>query len=83
MTKPSGRGKSRSKACAKGKVAKYNGVPLPEDATQRRRLRNKLSAEVHRKRKRDALNSAKREVEGCDVVINKLKVQLNDVSVSP
>lgn len=61
-------------------VAKYNGVALPSDATQRRRMRNKLSAQVHRKRKADALNSAKQEVEQCDVEINKLKMQLDDVS---
>ena len=77
--KPSGKGKSRGKAVAKGKVW-YNGVALPSDATQRRRMRNKLSAQVHRKRKQDALDSAKQEVEGCDDVTNKLKVQLNDVS---
>ena len=83
MTKPTitdctRRGKSRSKPGAK----KYNGVALPEDATQRRRMRNKLSAQVHRKRKQDALNTAKLEVEGCDDVIKKLKMQLNDVSFS-
>mmetsp|Transcript_27993 Transcript_27993/g.51634 ORF Transcript_27993/g.51634 Transcript_27993/m.51634 type:complete len:151 (+) Transcript_27993:228-680(+) len=76
--KPSGKGKSRGKAVAKGKVSIYNGVALPKDATQRRRMRNKLSAQVHRKRKQEALDSAKQEVEGCDEVTNKLKVQLND-----
>jgi len=60
--------------------SKYNGVKLPEDATQRRRMRNKLSAQVHRKRKADALNTAKEEVECCDNEINKLKEQLDNVS---
>merc|ERR1719203_1410587 len=78
MTKPCGRGTSRCQPVAKGTVAKYNGVALPTDATQRRRMRNKLSAQVHRKRKQDALNTAKEEAEDCDVVISKLKVQLND-----
>ena len=59
---------------------KYNGITLPEDATQRRRMRNKLSAQVHRKRKADALNTAKEEVECCDTEINKLKEQLDNVS---
>eukprot|EP00571_Detonula_confervacea_P000745 CAMPEP_0172323172 /NCGR_PEP_ID=MMETSP1058-20130122/48050_1 /TAXON_ID=83371 /ORGANISM="Detonula confervacea, Strain CCMP 353" /LENGTH=75 /DNA_ID=CAMNT_0013039109 /DNA_START=133 /DNA_END=357 /DNA_ORIENTATION=- len=72
--KPTGKGKSRSKI-----DAKYNGVTLPADATQRRRMRNKLSAQVHRKRKEDALNTATEEVEGCNVVISKLKAQLNDM----
>jgi len=71
--KPTGKGKLRSKS-----GAKYNGVALPEDATQRRRMRNKLSAQVHRKRKQDALNTAKEEVDGCDVVICNLKMQLDD-----
>merc|ERR1719203_1764533 len=78
MTKPCGRGTSRCQPVAKGTIAKYNGVALPTDATQRRRMRNKLSAQVHRKRKQDALNTAKEEAEGCDVVVRKLKVQLND-----
>jgi len=73
--KPTGKGKLRSKS-----GAKYNGVALPEDATQRRRMRNKLSAQVHRKRKQDALKTAKEEVDGFDVVICNLKMQLDDVS---
>lgn len=83
IMKPSEKGKSNSKLVAKGavaKVAKYNGVTLPTDTTQRRRMRNKLSAQVHRKRKLDALNTAKQEAEECEVVINKLKGQLKDVS---
>jgi len=74
--KPAAKGRSHKKP----EVAKYHGVALPADATQRRRLRNKLSAQVHRKRKQDALDTAKQEVEGCDVVVDKLKVQLDDVS---
>mmetsp|Transcript_14061 Transcript_14061/g.23970 ORF Transcript_14061/g.23970 Transcript_14061/m.23970 type:complete len:148 (-) Transcript_14061:283-726(-) len=75
--KSSGNGKMCSKA-AKGEVAKYNGVALPGDATQRRRLRNKLSAQVHRKRKQDALNKATQEAEDCDATIQNLKTQLDD-----
>ncbi|KAL7549717.1 hypothetical protein ACHAWF_012983 [Thalassiosira exigua] len=59
-------------------VSKYNGVDLPDDATQRRRLRNKLSAQVHRKRKQDALKTAQQECDACDVVIGELKDKLND-----
>ena len=54
----------------------YDGVKLPEDVDARRKLRNKLSAKVHRKRKQDALDSAKREVEECDDTIKALKSQL-------
>merc|ERR1719203_1531669 len=82
MTKPCGRGTSRCQPVAKGTVAKNNGVALPEDAMQRRRMRNKLSAQVHRKRKQDALKSAEQEVEGCDVVLNTLKVQLSDTRLT-
>mmetsp|Transcript_24350 Transcript_24350/g.52190 ORF Transcript_24350/g.52190 Transcript_24350/m.52190 type:complete len:124 (-) Transcript_24350:452-823(-) len=82
MTKSSENVTSRNKSVSKGNVAKYNGVSLPADATQRRRMRNKLSAQVHRKRKQDALNTAKEEVKECDVVISKLREQLDDVSAS-
>ena len=61
---------------------KYNGVTLPTDTFERRRVRNKLSAMVHRKKKQDALNTAKEEVAACDTEINRLKLQLNDVSSS-
>ena len=54
----------------------YDGVLLPDDVDARRKLRNKLSAKVHRKRKQDALDSAKREVEECDDTIKDLKSQL-------
>lgn len=76
--KPSTR-KSKSRSSGKA-VAKYNGVALPKDASERRRMRNKLSAKAFRERKQDALNSARKEVEGCDAAINKLEMQLNDVS---
>mmetsp|Transcript_24351 Transcript_24351/g.52192 ORF Transcript_24351/g.52192 Transcript_24351/m.52192 type:complete len:173 (-) Transcript_24351:331-849(-) len=78
MTKSSENVTSRNKSVSKGNVAKYNGVSLPADATQRRRMRNKLSAQVHRKRKQDALNTAREEVEECDAVISKLRVRLDD-----
>ena len=58
----------------------YNGVTLPTDSTERRRLRNKLSAEVYRKRKQDALKTAKEDVDQCDEEMDALNVQLNDVS---
>jgi len=56
----------------------YNGVTLPTDSTERRRLRNKLSAQVFRKRKQDALKTAKEDVDECDEEMDKLNVQLND-----
>lgn len=70
--KPVGKGQSRKKI-----NAKYNGVTLPANSTERRRMRNKLSAQVHRKRKDDALKTAKDAVEVCNVAINKLKAQLD------
>ena len=56
------------------------GIPLPEDSKQRRRVRNKLSAQAFRKRKQDILATAKQEVANYDAEINKLMTQLNDVS---
>ena len=60
----------------------YNGVALPTDSLERRRVRNKLSAMVFRKKKQDALNSAKEEVAKCDTEIERLKLQLDNVSSS-
>ena len=71
-----------SKTSRLGDCNQYNGVTLPTDACERRRVRNKLSAMVHRKKKQDALNTAKEEVAACDIEINRLKLQLNDVSSS-
>ena len=59
----------------------YAGHKLPSDLTDRRRVRNKLSAQVHRKRKQDALNTAKTELDACNNTINTLKQQL--LAVSP
>jgi hypothetical protein len=44
----------------------YNGVALPLNMAERRRLRNKLSAKVHREKKKDALESVRQEVIVCD-----------------
>lgn len=77
MKPTSARGKSMNKS-----GAKYNGVTLPKDATQRRRMRNMLSAQVHRKRKQDALNTAKQECDVCDVEMRKLQTKLIEVSFS-
>ena len=79
--KVTAKAKPRNKATA----THYNGVALPSgtDATsryQRRRIRNKLSAEVHRQRKRDTLERVKQEVEDCDLAINELWLKLYDVS---
>lgn len=63
---------------AKGDGSKYNGVTLPKDATQRRRLRNKLSAQVHRKRKQDAINTGQGEIEACDTEIDRLRTKLSE-----
>jgi hypothetical protein len=64
------------------KVAKssYNGVALPTDMAERRRLRNKLSAKVHREKKKDALEGARQDVFICDKELNQLKSQLAEVS---
>ena len=56
------------------------GIPLPADSKQRRRVRNKLSAQAFRKRKQDTLATAKQEVANYDAEINKLRMQLYDVS---
>lgn len=69
--KPASTGKKETKL-----EYEYAGVILPEDVDARRKLRNKLSAKVHRKRKQDALDNAKRDVEECDDTINDLKSQL-------
>ncbi|EJK63913.1 hypothetical protein THAOC_15403 [Thalassiosira oceanica] len=58
----------------------YAGHKLPSDLTDRRRVRNMLSAKVHRKRKQDALNTAKTELDECNTTISKLKQQLSAVS---
>ena len=71
-----------SKTSRLGDCNQYNGVTLPTGACERRRVRNKLTAMVHRKKKQDALNTAKEEVAACDIEINRLKLQLNDVSSS-
>ncbi|KAL9183855.1 hypothetical protein ACHAXT_004711 [Thalassiosira profunda] len=68
----------QSKPKAQKYVAHYNGVALPTDSHERRRVRNKLSAQVHRKRKQDALKTARDEVASCDAQIRELKGQLND-----
>ncbi len=59
----------------------YNGVALPTDMTERRRLRNKLSAKVHREKKKDALEGTKQEVIACDKELAQLKSDLTEVSL--
>eukprot|EP00985_Skeletonema_marinoi_P013000 scaffold6391_cov108-Skeletonema_marinoi.AAC.2 len=54
----------------------YNGVALPTDMAERRRMRNKLSAKVHREKKKDVLESAKQEVVAYDKEMNQLKSEL-------
>ena len=76
---------STSTKTAKGKKTssskhQYMGIPLPADSKQRRRVRNKLSAQAFRKRKQDTLATAKQEVANYDAEINKLRMQLYDVS---
>ena len=65
------------------KVAKssYNGVALPTDMAERRRLRNKLSAKVHREKKKDALEVAKQEVIACNNELTQFKSELTEVSL--
>jgi hypothetical protein len=60
----------------------YNGVALPTDMAERRRLRNKLSAKVHRERKKDALEGARQEVFVCDKELTQLKSKLAEVSLT-
>ena len=69
QAKSSSTGKKRTKL-------EYMGVQLPEDVDARRKLRNKLSAKVHRKRKQDSLDSVKKLVEEYDETITELKTQL-------
>lgn len=64
------------------RVAEYHGVALPDDAAERRRMRNKLSARVHRQRKQDALATAEKEVAGCDARIGGLQARLEEVSLT-
>jgi hypothetical protein len=45
-------------------------------------MRNKLSAQLFRQQKQDALDIVKREVEDCDAAIYNLKTQLDNVSSS-
>ena len=59
----------------------YNGVALPTDMAERRRMRNKLSAKVHREKKKDVLESAKQEVVAYDKELNHLKSELIEVSL--
>ena len=59
----------------------YNGVALPTDVAERRRLRNKLSAKVHREKKKDALEGAKQEVIACNNELTQLKSELTEVSL--
>lgn len=73
--------KAKSKRASR-KISKstYNGVELPTDMAERRRLRNKLSAKVHREKKKDALEGAKQEVYACDKELTQLKSELAEVS---
>ena len=59
----------------------YNGVALPLNMAERRRLRNKLSAKVHREKKKDALESVRQEVFVCDKELTQLKSELTAVSL--
>ena len=73
----------KTKAARGPKIAAkstYNGVALPTDMAERRRLRNKLSAKVHREKKKDALEGAKQEVFFCDKELTQLKSELTEVS---
>lgn len=72
---------SKAKKVSK-RIAKnsYNGVELPTNMAERRRLRNKLSAKIHRERKKDALEGVRREVFECDEELTKLKSELTVVS---
>ena len=70
---------------AKGPVAaklSYNGVALPTDVAERRKMRNKLSAKAHREKKKDALAGAKQEVIACDRELAHLKSELTEVSLT-
>ena len=73
---------SKAKRATK-KVSKstYNGVELPMDMAERRRLRNKLSAKVHREKKKDALDGARQEVFARDKELTQLKSELTEVSL--
>ena len=70
---------------AKGPVVaaklSYNGVALPTDVAERRKMRNKLSAKAHREKKKDALAGAKQEVIACDRELAHLKSELTEVSL--
>lgn len=76
--------KSVSKAARTPKnvfKSSYNGVALPTDMAERRRLRNKLSAKVHREKKKDALEGARQDVSVCDKELTLLKSELTEVSL--
>ena len=62
--------KAKSKRASR-KISKstYNGVELPTDM-----------AEVHREKKKDALEGAKQEVYACDKELTQLKSELAEVS---
>ena len=72
---------AKGPARGRKKVAQssYNGVALPTDMAERRRLRNKLSAKVHREKKKDALEGMKQEVIACDKELAQLKSELTEV----
>jgi hypothetical protein len=52
----------------------------PESRRQRRLIRNRLSAALHRQRKRETLDTQKQIIEAKDAMIAKLKSQASDVS---
>lgn len=72
---------------AKAKVARkfiYHGVALPtgNDAAsryQRRRIRNKLSAKVHRQRKQDTLDAVKQDVQKRNARISELRKKVQQM----
>ncbi len=55
----------------------------PESRRQRRLIRNRLSAALHRQRKRETLDTQKQIIESKDATIAKLKSQTLDVSIIP
>ena len=58
----------------------YAGHKLPSDLADRRRVRNMLSAKVHRMKEQDALNAVRTELDASNDTISSLKQQLSAVS---
>jgi len=67
-----------------GPKTHINGVPLPmgndaESRRQRRLIRNRMSAQLHRERKREAIENYQKQVEERDQEIEELRSEVEEV----